>query len=132
MSAAVGGSGSVLPRRSDDERLSYLTRPWRHVCDVERLIPDRGAAARVDGCQVAVFRVSSGEVFAIDDVDPFSGAAVLSRGIVGDVDGELTVASPVYKQRFSLRTGLCLDDETVSVQVWDVRVNQGRLEVAVR
>ena len=45
--------------------------------------------------QVALFRAHEGTIHAIDNIDPFSGAAVLSRGIVGDRAGVATVASPV-------------------------------------
>ena len=106
-------------------------RRWRVVCPLERLTPARGVAARVAGTQVAVFLLPGGELLAIDDLDPFSGASVLSRGIVGDVAGEPTVASPVYKQRFLLRTGRCIEDPTVSIETWPVRIRGGRVEVAV-
>jgi nitrite reductase (NADH) small subunit len=105
---------------------------WVAVCSVERLIPGRGAAALVDGMPVAVFVLPGGDVVALDDVDPFSGASVLSRGLLGDVGGELTVASPVYKQRFSLRDGRCLDDPAVEIATWPARVNDGQVEVALR
>lgn len=105
---------------------------WRAVCRLDDLIPGRGVAALVDGALVAVFLLHGGDVLALDDLDPFSGADVLSRGIVGDVEGEPTVASPVYKQRFSLRTGRCIDDPTVSVRTWPTRLIDGRIEVAAR
>jgi NAD(P)H-dependent nitrite reductase small subunit len=103
---------------------------WRAVCRLDDLIPDRGVAALVDGALVAVFLLHGGDVLAIDNLDPFSGADVLSRGIVGDVEGEPTVASPVYKQRFSLRTGRCIDDPAVAVRTWATRLVEGRIEVA--
>ena len=73
--------------------------------------PDRGVAALVDGRAGRRVPASpTATLYAIDNVDPFSGASVLSRGLVGDADGAPTVASPIYKQRFDLRTGRCLDD----------------------
>jgi nitrite reductase (NADH) small subunit len=80
------------------------------------------AALLPDGDQVALFRTGSDEVFALSNVDPFSGAAVLSRGIVGDRRGIPVVVSPVYKQAFELRTGRCVEDPTVSVPVYPVRL----------
>ncbi|MET0728746.1 MAG: nitrite reductase small subunit NirD [Acidimicrobiales bacterium] len=106
-------------------------RRWRIVCSTARLIPGRGVAAAVGGQQVAVFLLASGEVLAVDDRDPFSGAMVLSRGLVGDVDGEPTVASPIYKQRFDLRSGSCIEDPSMAVRTWPTRINHGRIEVAV-
>jgi nitrite reductase (NADH) small subunit len=92
---------------------------------VERLTADRGVAALVAGDRVAVFLLAGGEAFAIDDRDPFSGSYVLSRGLVGDAGGVPTVASPIYKQRFDLRTGQCLDDAEARVPTYDVRVDDG-------
>jgi nitrite reductase (NADH) small subunit len=78
---------------------------------------------------VAVFLLAGGELAAIDNLDPISGASVLSRGIVGDVGGAPTVASPLYKQRFDLRTGRCLDHESATVAVHDVRDVDGTVQV---
>ena len=87
------------------------------ICRLDDIVPYSGVAALVGGEQVAVFRIDQ-KIYAIGNRDPFSGANVLSRGIVGDLKGELVVASPVYKQHFSLLTGRCLEDETVSVPVY--------------
>ena len=105
-------------------------RRWVPVCTVDRLVPDRGVAALVDGRQVAVFLLATGEVFAVDNVDPFSGAAVMSRGLVGDAAGTPTVASPVYKQRFDLRSGRCLDDDATRLEPWPARKGGGFVEVS--
>ncbi|MHA6629223.1 nitrite reductase small subunit NirD [Pseudonocardia sichuanensis] len=108
---------------------------WETVCLLDRLLPERGAAALLaaggEPVQVALFRMPDGTVAAIGNVDPFSGAAVLSRGIVGDRGGVPTVASPVYKQVFSLVTGECLDDPAIRVPVYPVRVADGWLQVGL-
>ncbi|MCY4011556.1 MAG: nitrite reductase small subunit NirD [Gammaproteobacteria bacterium] len=103
---------------------------WTTVCEFDALLPDVGVRALVGDDQVAVFRLSRpAGVFAIDAFDPFSDAPVLSRGIVGDVKGQLVVASPIYKQHFDLRTGRCLEDGTVVVRTFPVRVVDGRVQV---
>ena len=104
---------------------------WQDVCAVVRLLPERGVAALLGDVQVAIFRTHLDEIYAIGNIDPFSGAAVLSRGIVGDRGGVPTVASPVYKEVFDLRTGRCLDNPDVSVPVYPVRVADGRLEIGI-
>jgi nitrite reductase (NADH) small subunit len=104
---------------------------WIDVCAFDALIPDRGVAALVGGRAVAVFRCSPGaELFAVADVDPFSGASVLSRGIVGSVDDRPTVASPVHKQRFDLTTGVAVDEPSVQIDTWAARVQRGRVQLA--
>jgi nitrite reductase (NADH) small subunit len=104
---------------------------WTVVCRYRDLQPERGAAALIGREQVAVFRMFDGTLHAIGNQDPFTGAFVLSRGIVGSRGDIPTVASPLHKQVFDLRTGACLDDEAVSVPVHDVRQRDGLVEVAV-
>jgi nitrite reductase (NADH) small subunit len=102
---------------------------WIVVCRYDDIIPERGVAALVNGVAVAVFRTHDGALFALSNLDPFSNASVLSRGIVGDRGGRPTVASPIYKQVFELATGVCLDDPSVSVPTYPVRVVDGIVEV---
>ena len=108
------------------------TAVWTDVCAAAELIPDRGVCALVDGRQVAIFRVSPlGELYALDNHDPYSRANVMSRGIVGSRGDVPKVASPMYKQSFDLRTGLCLDDPSVALPVYAVREQYGRIEVSL-
>lgn len=100
------------------------------VCEVARLIPGRGVAALLpDGRQVAIFMTGNGEFYGLSNIDPFSRAAVLSRGLVGDSGGVPVVASPLLKQRFDLRTGVCLDDESVAIRTYPVHVVDGVVHV---
>lgn len=100
------------------------------VCSFAALQPERGVAALLpDGTQVALFRTHEGAVHAVSNVDPFSGAAVLSRGIVGDRGGVPVVMSPIYKQAFDLCTGRCLDDDSVVLPVFAVQVVDGMVLV---
>lgn len=95
---------------------------WVAVCRLHDIVPNTGVCALVGGRQVAVFRLDDDSVYAIDNHDPFSRANVLSRGIVGDLKGELVVASPVYKHHFSLASGQCLEDPGVRVPVFPARL----------
>ncbi|MGV9374879.1 nitrite reductase small subunit NirD [Nonomuraea sp. NPDC003707] len=102
---------------------------WTRICDYEAMVPERGVCALVGGEQVAIFRTHDGTLHALGNLDPFSGAYVLSRGIVGSRKGEPTVASPLHKQVFSLVSGRCLDEDAVSVPIYRVRVADGGVEV---
>ena len=104
---------------------------WVVVCGLDQLPSERAVAALVDGLQVALCRTHDGDVYAVDNRDPFSGAYVLSRGIVGTRGAVPTVASPMYKQAFDLRTGACLDDPAVRIATYPVRVVDGHVEVTV-
>lgn len=105
-------------------------KQWATVCPLEDIVPNSGVCALIGGRQVAVFRISDDRVYALSNYDPFSNANVLSRGIVGDFKGELVVASPVYKQHFSLTTGQCIEDPVVKIEAFPVRINNAVVQVA--
>ena len=103
---------------------------WVTVCSLDAIAPNTGVNALVGTEQIAVFRIGeTDEVYAIGNYDPFSKAFVMSRGILGDRSGTLKVASPIYKQNFDLKTGICLDDETVSLPVYSVRVIDDQIQI---
>jgi len=79
--------------------------------------------------QIAIFRTHDGELLAISNFDPCGEANVLSRGIVGSRGDAPTVASPLHKQVFDLRTGRCLDLPGVAVATYPVRCRDGVVEV---
>ncbi|MFE9561110.1 nitrite reductase large subunit NirB [Streptomyces sp. NPDC006487] len=88
----------------------------------QSLEPGRGRTAVLpDGTEAAVFKDRAGEVYAVGNRDPFSGADVIANGIMGSRDGVPVVASPMHKQVFDLRTGICLDDPEVSLPLVDLR-----------
>ncbi|WP_225753502.1 nitrite reductase small subunit NirD [Actinotalea sp. Marseille-Q4924] len=117
---------------------------WVAVCRLDDLVPERGAAALVAGEQVALFRLlgrgpaassdaGAEEVLAVQQLDPFMDAHVLSRGIVGSRGASPTVASPLLKQVFDLRTGRCLEPvgrEPRHLRTWRVRLENGVVLVA--
>ncbi|GAB3146512.1 nitrite reductase small subunit NirD [Microbispora hainanensis] len=113
------------------DEMPALAGHWTPVCSYTDLLPERGAAVLVGDRQVAVFRTFDGALYALGNLDPFSGAYVMSRGIVGTRNGEPTVASPMHKQVFSLVTGVCADDPGVAVPTYPVRVTDGTVEVSV-
>jgi nitrite reductase (NADH) small subunit len=113
---------TLAPETTDLKVQLRLTDDWFTVCDLGALLPGRGVAALLpDGRQAALFRDRAGTLYAVDNRDPFTGAAVLSRGLTGTHQGRPFVASPLLKQRFDLATGQCLDDQTVRVAAYEVR-----------
>jgi nitrite reductase (NADH) small subunit len=109
-----------------------MEQDWTAVCELDDIVPDTGVCALVNGSQVAVFHVAGDDeiVYAIDNFDPHSQAAVLSRGIVGSVGERIVVASPIYKQHFDLRTGECLEAPDLSVTAYRARVAGGKVWIA--
>ena len=102
---------------------------WEAVWLADDSLPNRGVGALIGQQQVAVFRTGDDQFYALDNHDPFSGANVLARGILGSVGDKRVVASPIYKQHFCLEDGACIEDDSVSLQVWPVRQRDGVVEV---
>ncbi|GHB21693.1 nitrite reductase small subunit NirD [Salinicola rhizosphaerae] len=99
------------------------TKAGIRLCTRQDLVPNSGVVAWHEGSQIAVFAIPAGastdlELYAVDNHDPFSGANVIGRGIVGELGGELVVASPIYKQHFRLRDGQCVEDESRRLRCW--------------
>jgi nitrite reductase (NADH) small subunit len=105
---------------------------WTTACAYDRLMPCRGVGVLLpDGAQVALFRLDDGSLRAVGNIDPFSGAAVMSRGIVGDRSGRVCVQTPIKKQAFAFDDGECLDDAAVTLPVYQTRVTaDGDVQVA--
>ena len=104
---------------------------WKKICNTAELLADTGLCAKgSEDQQIAIFfEKKSQQLFAIDNHCPFSKANVLSRGLMAELNGVLTVASPIYKQHFDLKTGQCLEDENVNVDTFQIRENAGNIEV---
>ncbi len=102
------------------------------ICKLDDLMPLQGCGALIGGEQVALFFVPHTEqqVFAVQNWDPIGQANVISRGIVGDVKGELCVASPLYKQHFKLETGECVEKPEFQLKTWSVFIKEGEVYLA--
>ncbi|WP_212912041.1 nitrite reductase small subunit NirD [Streptomyces sp. TS71-3] len=123
--AAVGGAALGGAAHDAAPRVQLLVDGgWVTVCEGVRLTPGRGVAVLLpDGRQAALFLDRAGRLHAVDNRDPFTGASVLSRGLLGSAAGIPFVASPLLKQRFALTDGRCLDDDGVSVTAYQARVS---------
>jgi nitrite reductase (NADH) small subunit len=112
---------------------AHHSATWTAVCTLRDIVPNTGVCALVGKEQIAVFRVGPGEddqVFAIANYDPNANAAVLSRGLVGNLGERIVVASPIYKHHFDLQTGECLEAPESSVAAYPARVYDGKVWVA--
>ncbi|MCH7389731.1 nitrite reductase small subunit NirD [Acinetobacter dispersus] len=103
---------------------------WVEVCALDDITPNTGVGALIEGQSVALFRVGHEKrIYALSNKDPFSQANVMCRGIIGDLQGERVIASPIYKQHFSLATGRCLEDKDQKLLVFPTKIENGRVWV---
>ncbi|BCT75490.1 nitrite reductase small subunit [Sinomonas cyclohexanicum] len=103
---------------------------WYDVCSLTDLEPNWGEAALIGGRQVAVFRLPTDEVFAVEQRDPATEAHVMARGIVGSRGERPTIASPLHKQVYDLVTGERLDAPGTPIAAFAARVVGGMVQVA--
>jgi len=111
--------------------LAKTDSEWQRVCHLDDLVLGSGVAVMVKGKAVAIFSLPSNgiKLYAISHTDPFSNADVLGHGIVCEGNGVWTVASPIYKQHFRLDTGECLEDPSVKVSTWSIRLRDNVVEI---
>ena len=103
---------------------------WRMVCYRVDLIPHSGIVTWWNGVQVALFYFPETQrVYAVENRDPRSGANVIGRGIVGEINGDLVVAAPLYKQHFRLEDGSCVEDPSQRLRTWSARLHGWRVEI---
>ena len=100
------------------------------VCAVSDLIAGSGVAALVNEQQIALFYIGQ-QVYATGNQDPIRESNVMSRGMTGDTDGELYVASPLHKERYSLISGECLDKEGYCIPIYPSKIDNEQVWIAV-
>ncbi len=107
---------------------------WVTVCGSDDLVNNSGVCALVNEQQVALFKICSAndeKVYAINNWDPIGKANVLYRGLVGSIQDKTVVASPLYKQRFCLSSGQCMDDILHQVHVYPARIVDQQVQLQI-
>ena len=111
------------------ERDLRAAATWQRVCPVDELELSWGEAALIGGRQIALFRTSATEVFAVDQQDPATLANVMARGIIGSRGSRPTIASPLHKEVYDLETGECFTNPELKLEAFATRLVDGFIEV---
>ncbi|GAA5316068.1 MAG: nitrite reductase small subunit NirD [Candidatus Pelagadaptatus aseana] len=103
---------------------------WNTICKLSDLNPGTGVCALHEGEQVAIFMgAQNDQLYAVSNFDPVGEANVMSRGLIGSSGEQVYVASPLYKERYNLETGACLDNEALSLKTYSVRAVDGEVQL---
>lgn len=126
---------SKVAETKEDQAETSTDKSWKTICGTTDLVKDSGISALIANAagedkQIAIFHLPNSEekIYAVANYDPIGKANVLYRGIVGSIDDEPVVASPLYKQHFSLKTGRCLQEDE-SISVYDIRIENEQVQV---
>lgn len=105
---------------------------WHNIGKLTDLVTNSGICAKINNQQVAVFHIPNNEqpVFAISNFDPIGKANVLARGIIGSIQAQMVVASPLYKQHFCLKTGQCLEADAIRVPVYKTKIEHDHVFIS--
>ena len=96
---------------------------WFCACTVSDVPEDGGACVLYRGEQIAIYNFTTrGEWYATQNMCPHRMQMALSRGMVGDSNGEPKVACPFHKKTYSLKTGCNLNGENYSIKTYPVKV----------
>ncbi|WP_323845331.1 nitrite reductase small subunit NirD [Microbulbifer magnicolonia] len=122
-------------------RVAITHTQWLPICQRSDLVADSGVCAHVGDPSagtaekkgIALFFLPNQEpqLYAVDDWDPIAQAGVIARGLVAEVDGELTVSSPLYKHHYRLGDGVCTEDAAVRLNTYAVAFDGDTVCIAV-
>lgn len=93
---------------------------------IDRIPPGEGRRFVVEGLEIAVFRTRGGDVYATQADCPHR-AGPLEDGVVGGA----TLLCPLHGYGFDLATGRSADGGCPALATYPVRVESGRLKLAV-
>ncbi|MEG8989589.1 nitrite reductase small subunit NirD [Ignavibacteria bacterium 4148-Me] len=105
---------------------------WLYTCTVNDVPENGGVCIKYEDKQIAVFNFTSrGEWYAVQNLCPHKNQLALSRGIIGDKNGEPKVACPFHKKNFSLISGYNLDGEDYRIDTFPVKIEKGRVYIGI-
>jgi nitrite reductase (NADH) small subunit len=115
---------------------------WIDICNTEDLIENTGICAVLPHFQsgklhdffeqLALFYLPrKAQVYVLSNWDPIGKANVMYRGIIGSIQDEPMVASPLYKQHFSLETGQCFEQNDIGLTVYRSRIFNAKVQITL-
>jgi nitrite reductase (NADH) small subunit len=105
---------------------------WIKVANARDIPMEGGACIKYKEAQIAIFNFTSrNEWYATQNLCPHRKEMILSRGMIGDKNGEPKVVCPFHKRNFSLIDGKCLSGDDFVIKTYPVKVEEGIVYVKV-
>ena len=118
----------TLTNASTSLLINITQEAWVDLGPVDDFPIQTGTPVLYGGVQLAVFRYAENEWYSTQNMSPKRRAFVLAEGLLGSADGVPKIACPLHKNQYALTTGECLDDPSLQIMTFDVRVIDGRVE----
>ena len=99
---------------------------WFKAAEVSKFPRNGGACVKYKDKQIAVYNFTrEGTWYACQNMCPHKMEMVLSRGMIGEEQGEPKVACPLHKKTFSLKTGENLNGDLSAIVTYPVKIDNG-------
>jgi len=97
---------------------------WHQICAVNEVPTRGGRLIRAGSKQIALFRLSSGQIRAIDSRCPHKQGPLAEGIISGD-----TIICPLHARKIDLATGAVLPPDSGCVTVYDTKIENETVSV---
>lgn len=109
-----------------------MKETWIKVAKIDDIPQEGGACVKVKDEQIAIFNFTSrNEWYATENRCPHRNEMILSRGMIGDKNGEPKVACPFHKRNYSLISGKCISGDDYSIKTFPVKIEDGNVFIKV-
>ncbi|HNR05934.1 MAG TPA: nitrite reductase small subunit NirD [Saprospiraceae bacterium] len=106
---------------------------WFFACYKEEVPEDGGVCIKYGDCQIALFYFARrNEWYATQNECPHRKQMALSRGLIGSAGDEPKVACPFHKNTFSLKSGINLNGNEQSLEVYPVRLDENKVYIKIK
>lgn len=113
----------LIPEATDNVKTQ-----WVCFGEAAAIPADGGATLKYGRHQIAIFNFAKMDKwFACQNLCPHKREMVMSRGLLGDMDGLPKVVCPMHKRAFSLETGEGLNDPELNISTFPVEIREGRI-----
>ena len=97
------------------------------ICPVEQLPIQAGTSIQINNQEIALFRLTNNEVYAIENKSPHPKGGVLAEGLVS---GNY-VFCPVYDWKISLIDGQVQSPDEGQVKTFPIEIIEGNVYIQV-
>jgi nitrite reductase (NADH) small subunit len=101
---------------------------WIKVCSTKDILENGGSCVKVLDEQIAIFNFNYNQWYAVQNMCPHKKQFVLSRGLIGEDEGEPKIACPLHKNLFSLKTGKHLQGNSeYQLKTYPIRIQDDEI-----